>query len=81
VNAKFYCNVLCHLREKIRWKQPELWCAGNWVLNDDNAPSHQALITRVSFSPTKALSHFRIRLIHQIWPLATSSSSRRWSCS
>jgi len=23
-----------------------LWRAGNWLLHDDNAPSHQALVTR-----------------------------------
>ena len=25
---------------------PELWCAGNWLLHEDNAPSHRALATR-----------------------------------
>jgi hypothetical protein len=46
VNAQFYCNVLRRLREDIRRKQPELWRAGNWLLHDDNAPSHRALATR-----------------------------------
>ena len=46
VNANFYCNVLRHLREDIRQKQPELWRAGNWLLHDDNAPAHRALVTR-----------------------------------
>jgi len=46
VNAKFYCKVLHHLRENIRRKRPELWCAGNWLLHDDNAPSHRSLVTR-----------------------------------
>ena len=46
VNAEFYCNVLRRLREDIRGKRPELWCAGNWLLHDDNAPSHGALVTR-----------------------------------
>jgi len=45
VTAEFYCNVLRHLREDIRQKRPELWCAGNWLLHDDNAPSHRALVT------------------------------------
>jgi transposase len=45
VNAQFYCNVLRHLREDIRRKRPELWRAGNWLLHDDNAPSHRALTT------------------------------------
>jgi hypothetical protein len=44
MNAKFYYSVLCHLREDIRWKWPELWRMGNWLLHNDNAPSHQALV-------------------------------------
>ena len=44
--AGFYCSVLRRLREDIRRKRPELWCAGNWLLHDDNAPSHRALVTR-----------------------------------
>jgi len=44
--AEFYCNVLHRLREDIRRKRPELWCAGNWLLHDNNAPSHRALIMR-----------------------------------
>jgi hypothetical protein len=40
VNAEFYCNVLRRLREDIRQKQPELWRAGNWLLHEENAPSH-----------------------------------------
>jgi len=46
VNAGFYCSVLSRLREDIRRTRPELWCAGNWLLHDDNAPSHRALVTR-----------------------------------
>jgi len=46
VNAEFYCNVLRRLREDIRRKWPELRCAGNWLLHDDNAPPHRALVTR-----------------------------------
>jgi len=50
VNAEFYCNVLRRLREDIRRKRPELWCAGNWLHHDDNAPSHRALVTREFFA-------------------------------
>jgi transposase len=45
LGSRVLCNVLRRLREDIRWKRPELWHAGNWLLHDDNAPSHQALIT------------------------------------
>jgi len=40
MNAGFYRNVLCRLREDIQRKRPELWRAGNSLLHDDNAPSH-----------------------------------------
>jgi hypothetical protein len=46
MNAEFYCNVLCRLREDIQRKQPEMWCTSNWLLHDDNAPSHRALVMR-----------------------------------
>jgi hypothetical protein len=39
-NAEFYCNVLRRLREDNERKRPEMWRAGNWMLHDDNAPSH-----------------------------------------
>ena len=45
MNAQFYCSVLRRLREDIRRKRPELWRAGNWLLHDDNAPCHRALVT------------------------------------
>jgi hypothetical protein len=45
VNAQFYCSVIRRLRENIWQKRPELWRAGNWLLHDDYAPSHRALIT------------------------------------
>jgi transposase len=43
---QFYYSVLRRLREDIRRKRPELWRAGNWLLHDDNAPSHRALAAR-----------------------------------
>jgi len=46
VNAEFYCKVLRRLKEDIRRKRPELWCAGNWLLHDDNTSSIRALATR-----------------------------------
>ena len=46
MNAKLYCNVLRRLREDIQQKQPELWHAGKWLLHDDIAPSHRALVKR-----------------------------------
>jgi len=76
VNAEFYCNVLRRSWENIRRKRHELWCAGNRLLHDDNAPTQRALVTR-DFLAHKDVSHFRIRPIHQIWALATSSSFRR----
>ena len=79
VNTKFYCNILRCLREDIWRKWPELWRVGNWLLHSDNTPSHRALVT-CEFITRNII----ITLPHppyQIWPLATSSSSRRWSWS
>jgi len=45
VNAGFYFSVLRRLSEDIRRKRPELRRTGNWLLHDDNAPSHRALVT------------------------------------
>ena len=71
--------VFFALREDIRWKHPELWRVGNWLLHNDNAPTHRALVTH------EFLAHNSIIILphlpYQIWPLATSSSSQRWSCS
>jgi histone-lysine N-methyltransferase SETMAR len=46
VNKKFYCEVLRRLRENIRRKRSDPWRAKNWILHDDNAPCHRALIVR-----------------------------------
>jgi hypothetical protein len=58
VNAEFYCKVLRRLRENIQRKRPEMWRAGNWMLHDENAPSHRALVTR------EFLAHNIITLPH-----------------
>jgi hypothetical protein len=75
VNIEFYCNVLRRLTKDIQRKRPDLWRAGNWMLHDDNAPSHRALVTR------EFLAHNSIITLphpsYQIWPLAASSSSQR----
>jgi histone-lysine N-methyltransferase SETMAR len=39
VNKKFYCEGLRRLRENIRQTK-------NWILHDDNAPCHRALLIR-----------------------------------
>lgn len=46
VNKEFYCNILRRLRENVRRKRADLWRAGNWLLHDDNAPCHRALLVR-----------------------------------
>lgn len=46
VNKEYYLSVLRRLREAIRRKRPELWKDNSWILHDDNAPSHRALIVR-----------------------------------
>jgi histone-lysine N-methyltransferase SETMAR len=46
VNKKFYCEVLRRLRENIWRKRSDLWRTKNWILHDDNAPCHLALLVR-----------------------------------
>ena len=55
VNAEFYCTVLRCQRENIWWKRPELWRNGNWVLQHDNAPAHNALKTREFYRGTNTI--------------------------
>jgi len=47
-------------------KRPKLWRAGNWLLHDDNAPSHLALVTREF--------HIIIIFINCYWVIT------RWQC-
>jgi hypothetical protein len=56
MNAEFYCNVFRRLREDVRQKQPELCCAGNWLLHDDNAPSHRAIVTGQFFAHSSIIT-------------------------
>ena len=46
VNKEFYCDVLRRLGENIRRKRADLWRAQKWILHDDNAPCHRALLVR-----------------------------------
>jgi hypothetical protein len=39
-------RILRRLRENIWRKQPDPWRAKNWILHDDNAPRHRALLVR-----------------------------------
>jgi histone-lysine N-methyltransferase SETMAR len=56
VNKKFYCEVLRRLRENIRRKRSDLWRAKNWILHDDNAPCHRALLVREFLAKRNMLS-------------------------
>lgn len=39
-------EVLKHPRERVRRVRPELWAKNAWILHQDNAPVHIALLTR-----------------------------------
>ncbi len=45
VNAESYIETLMNLRNAIRTKCPALWRDHNWILLDDNAPTHKARVT------------------------------------
>ena len=41
------------LREKFRWKRPELFARNSWILHHDNAPAHTALSVREFLATTQ----------------------------
>jgi hypothetical protein len=55
VNAKFYVEVLKHLRECVQRARPELWAENAWILHQDNAPPHTMLVTRGFLAKIKSL--------------------------
>lgn len=46
VNKEYYLGVMRRLREAIRQKRKDLWANNSWILYNDNAPSHSAIIIR-----------------------------------
>ena len=59
VNQVHNLEVLKRLREKFRWKRPELFANNSWVLQHDNAPAHTALPVRqfLAIKQTTVLEH------------------------
>jgi transposase len=57
VNAEIYCKALRRLREDIWSKRSELWRAGNWLLHDDDPPSHRALVKREFVVHNNIITH------------------------
>jgi hypothetical protein len=50
-----YLEALERLREKVRWKRPELVANNSWILHHDNAPPHTAPFVR-EFLATKQIT-------------------------
>jgi hypothetical protein len=46
INQDVSLAVLRRLRDAVRRKQPEMWTAGSWLLQHNNAPTHTALSIR-----------------------------------
>jgi len=55
VNQVYCLEVLERLREKVRWKRPELFANNSWILHHDSAPVHTALSVR-EFLATKQIT-------------------------
>ena len=53
INAKFYVEVLKHLRERMRRARPEMWAENAWIVHQDNAPSQTTLVTREFLAKSK----------------------------
>lgn len=83
VNAKFYSNILRHLREDIPRKQHELWDEGNWVLHHDNAPSHTEFKMHTFLSCNNMISLLTPVLagFDPLWllPLLQDEAQAEWS--
>jgi hypothetical protein len=45
IDQDFHLVVLRRLRDAVRRKGPEMWTAGNWLLQQDNAHAHSAVET------------------------------------
>lgn len=73
VNTKIYCNVYCCLRETIWQKWHQQWSEVNWLLNDDNAPSHWVLVTNNFFMPLPP-QNIIITLPHPLYSLVSAPS-------
>jgi hypothetical protein len=56
VNTKFYCEVLRRLRENVWRKRSDLWRVKNWILHDDDAPCHRALLVHEFLAKHNMLS-------------------------
>jgi hypothetical protein len=69
--------VLQRLRNAVRRKRAQKWSSGTWLLHHDNAPCHATLSVR-SFLAKHSIPVDPTRLIHQIWPPATSLSYPGW---
>src|SRR5215468_520408 len=53
VNSGFYCEVLRRLHEKVRSHRPQLWREQTWLLHQDNAPAHTAVLTQQFLAKNK----------------------------
>jgi hypothetical protein len=59
MNKKYYLEVICHLRDAVRCKRPDLWASRNCQLHHDNAPAHSSHLIQ-SF-----LAKHGIPVVHQ----------------
>ena len=64
VNQVFYLEVLERLREKVRWKRPEIFANNSWILHHDNATAHTVLCVR-EFLATKQILFWNTLPIHR----------------
>ena len=60
VTKQYYEGVLCHLRNGVRRKRPDLWAEETWQLHHDNAPAHSSHLIQGFF-----LAKHNIPLIRQ----------------
>ena len=53
VNQVYYKEVSTNLHERVSRRRPEMWKNSSWVLNQDNAPAHNALAVKTFLTKHK----------------------------
>ena len=49
-----YTDILCHLRDAVSRKCPEIWKSNVWFLGHDNAPAHRSVSVNDFLAKNKA---------------------------
>jgi hypothetical protein len=74
IDKEYYLEVICHLRDAVWLKRPDLWASCNWQLHYDNAPAHSSHLIQ-SFLAKHSIPVVRQASYSQTWLLVISGCS------